>query len=704
MGVVAYLKRPVRVVPAAVPAAAVVAQPLPKVIGGRTLRDARRENRAFFTRLWIEGYEKRADRSSPTDAQYLALLNAYVDFLSEDKTPIETEFLSSECEKIARNPSCNEPLILTVAAVRCTNLYDRRRMLGRALELYPQSRHLAYPQLFAAAWLMSESNEKYDEEGELNVLAKKLIPRCLQDGSFTPEEQNEEALVFIDRWGQQVFSMDAEQVCDAVRGAGSGYKWLSLILDGQRRIRDAWKARGSGYANTVSQDGWREFYRDLAYARYSFVQAWDMDPAKPLPAERMMNVALGDTGLDEMKIWFDRALKAQIDYAPAWSMMRWGLRDRWFGNPKAQLALATQALGTGRFDTYVPFELIRCVWNTEADEEIPSGSHIYGDPQIWPLLSRMFEGYIANPSRPGTENEWRSYYAVVAYLTGKFDVAKAQLVAMDWKFDPKGHYDTPRDLSLMPLEVAALTERSGSAVAKAEADAKAGKVGDALAVFKVVAATGADPRTKSYAGIRVDQLQRIQDLKSGKWVSLLPTSTSDPDWVFSIGTAEKVEKESLLVRYGRAGHMLFSKSPIGKNFEVRGSFDVVSAPNNQFQAGLVMGIPNFSTYKWLSFRIKRHDLEGDLVSVGLGWSTQEVSQHVPLSEKTNTFGFKLSGGKFSATLNGEVIYDDAVLPAKINVPDENYLVGLGAFSDSDDALIRYNGVEIRIVPPREEAK
>ena len=704
MAVAAYLKRPARAVPEAATAVAIVAQPIPRQVGGRTVADEKKENRAFFTRVWTEGYEKRADRGTPKDAEYLALLNAYVDSLSGDKTPADPDFLRAESERIARDLACSEPLVLTVAALHCANLYDRQRMYQRALELYPQSRHLAYPQLFAAARLMGESKEKYDQEGELNVLAKKLIPRCFQDGSFTPEEQGEVAQVFIERWAEGVFSMDAEQVCDAVHGAGPGYKWLSLVLDGQRHIRDAWNARGGGYSDSVSPDAWHWFYKNLALARYSLVQAWDMDPKKPLPAERMMYVALGDTGVAEMKIWFNRALKAQIDYTPAWTLMRWGLRARWYGNPKSQLELGKQAVETGRFDTYAPFELIRCVWDTEADLGVAPGSHIYADPQIWPLLVRMFEGYIADPERTEAVSQWRSYYAAVAYMAGKLDVARAQLVALDWKFDTQRHYENSRDLSLMPPEVAALTGGSGAAVAVAEADAKAGRAADALKAYGVIAAEAKNPRTKSFAGIRADQLQRVLDLKAGKWVSLLPTSTADPNWVFSIGSAEKADEESLLVRYGRAGHMLFSKTPIGQNFEVRGSFDIVSAPNKQFQAGLVMGIPNFATYKWLSFRIKRHDLEGDLVSVGLGWSTQEVSQHVTLSDKTNSFLFRLSGGKFTAVLNGDTVYEDAVLPAQIGVSDENYRVGLGAFSDSDDTLIRYNAVQIRTVQPSEDPK
>jgi hypothetical protein len=108
-----------------------------------------------------------------------------------------------------------------------------------------------------------------------------------------------------------------------------------------------------------------------------------------------------------------------------------------------------------------------------------------------------------------------------------------------------------------------------------------------------------------------------------------------------------------------------------------------------------MGLPDINAYNWIGFRLKRHDVEGDVVCIGMGWTLREMVQRVPLNDTTNSFDFVYKDGKMSATVNGDEIFHEAAPPADINVPDSSYLVGLGAFSDSEDAVIRYRDVEVR---------
>jgi hypothetical protein len=49
----------------------------------------------------------------------------------------------------------------------------------------------------------------------------------------------------------------------------------------------------------------------------------------------------------------------------------------------------------------------------------------------------------------------------------------------------------------------------------------------------------------------------------------------------------------------------------------------------------------------------------------------------------------------TASVNGVEVFHQAALPAVIRVPDNSYLVGLGAFSDSTNAIVRYRDVQIR---------
>ena len=56
----------------------------------------------------------------------------------------------------------------------------------------------------------------------------------------------------------------------------------------------------------------------------------------------------------------------------------------------------------------------------------------------------------------------------MAYFAGKYDVARQQLEALDWKPSQRNLAGWGVDLSLMPLKVAALTGGSAPKVARAE--------------------------------------------------------------------------------------------------------------------------------------------------------------------------------------------------------------------------------------------
>ncbi|MGA3283782.1 MAG: hypothetical protein ABSD57_04905 [Verrucomicrobiota bacterium] len=395
-----------------------------------------------------------------------------------------------------------------------------------------------------------------------------------------------------------------------------------------------------------------------------------------------------------MRTWFDRTVAAQIDYPGAWSEMRWGLRPRWYGSEKAMLAFGVAALNTGRFDTDVPRKYLDCVYDMESEMELPPGRHIFGRDNIWPDLKRMYEGYVAKA--PDYRDGWRTSYAVAAYLAGKYDVARAQLEALDWKPVSRNLDGWNVDLSLMPLEVAARTGPLGEKISAAESARDSGDISAALKKYSGLEnATDADARTHEFVRDRLALLAVEERLKKGGWVDLLPSGADDPNWVFSFGQARRLPDGALEVKSGAKGHLLFSRAQAGAAFEIEGAFEVVHSANKNFQAGVVMGVPDFDGYNWYGFRIKRHDEEGDVVCLGRGWTRQQISQHVVLNDVTNSFDFIYQKGKVSASVNGVEIFHRVAPPVTISVPDNSFLLGLGAFNDSTSTVIRYRHVQAR---------
>jgi hypothetical protein len=61
----------------------------------------------------------------------------------------------------------------------------------------------------------------------------------------------------------------------------------------------------------------------------------------------------------------------------------------------------------------------------------------------------------------------------------------------------------------------------------------------------------------------------------------------------------------------------------------------------------------------------------------------------------NTFDFRLHGDTCSASVNGVEVLSNAQAPENIRVPAGEFRLGLGAYNDSNDTVIRYRNVQVR---------
>jgi hypothetical protein len=117
---------------------------------------------------------------------------------------------------------------------------------------------------------------------------------------------------------------------------------LARTLVGVAAIDDAWRARGSGWASSVTEEGWKGFRAGLEKARRELTAAHEQLPAAPAPAAYMITVAMGD-GRRDTQDWFARALAADPGCEEAWQRMRNATLPRWGGSTAKLLALARRA-------------------------------------------------------------------------------------------------------------------------------------------------------------------------------------------------------------------------------------------------------------------------------------------------------------------------------------------------------------------------
>jgi GYF domain 2 len=657
-----------------------------------TQKEVNARAKAFRIRQYIDGYRDRGHRDPGFDTDALKFLNAWIAQNYGDQESTNSPSVDELGNKLAANSACDDPLLLTAAGVTSIERHAKLERLDRALKLYPASKHRAYPHFFAIVSLTSEEPSKFDG---LNQAALATLKNAFDDGSITPEDQPEMAEIFLDGWGHEFFRKNSANILKIVSAKGSSFDWLRLVIEGEHHITEAWRARGGGYANTVTDQGWQSFTTHSAAARDALKQAWRLRPDLPQAPARMIYVAMGDSSAEEMRGWFDCAITAQIDYNPAWWNMRWGLRPRWHGSTEALLALGTNAIGTGRFDTDVPRKFLDIVEDVESELSLRRGQHIYARPDIWPHLVQMYEGYIAHPAQTNQQAWWRTVYAVVGFLSQHYPEARDQLSALDWKPVPYALTGWSWDLSLMPLEVAAMTSPASRPLSQAETSRRRGAFDDAIRRYQQLSGTNLDERTLEFIRHRLAIVEIERRLQSGEWTPFMPASNDDLVWSKSVGTFRSVGTNSLEVDSDPRGHFAYSRCRVGSDFEIRGEFDVIKSSTSDFQAGIVMGMPLVDENDWWAFRIKRNRFENDLVSYSHGWTTKQAVKQTPVRPDHNSFRFRLQRGTASAWLNDQQIFNNEKQPGQIYLSGDGFFVGLGAYNDVNHTTIRYRNVELR---------
>lgn len=117
------------------------------------------------------------------------------------------------------------------------------------------------------------------------------------------------------------------------------HPYLALMLQGEYFMRLAWKMRGGGFANTVTEQGWKDFEENVSRAAYFFTEAQKKYPLAPESAAALIETAhLQNRKLDNKVYYLKKALRSQADYFDAMSSYTWYSRPRWCGSTEGLLA------------------------------------------------------------------------------------------------------------------------------------------------------------------------------------------------------------------------------------------------------------------------------------------------------------------------------------------------------------------------------
>ncbi len=205
-----------------------------------------------------------------------------------------------------------------------------------------------------------------------------------------------------------------------------------LLIKGNFYINYAWEARGGGWANTVTPQGWRDFAARLATAEEALTRAWELDPTNAGPPTKMLTVALGeDKDRDEMEKWFQRAMDANPDNYDACTSKLYYLEPKWHGSPEAMLEFGHQCFDSQNWHGDVAFVLLDA--HIALSKYQPDPKLYYRNEIVWSDFCTVYTAYLnAYP----TDDQIRSKFAYYACLCGHWTEANDLFKKLGGNADP----------------------------------------------------------------------------------------------------------------------------------------------------------------------------------------------------------------------------------------------------------------------------
>lgn len=202
-------------------------------------------------------------------------------------------------------------------------------------------------------------------------------------------------------------------------------EWLIKTCLGYSEVAKAWKSRGSGWADSVTDDGWKGFKHHLGLAEKYLTAAWELRPDRPEAPAKMIAVAvgLGSASNQQDVLWFNRTVAAQVDYLAAYSSLLWYRRPRWCGSYDQMLQIGERALLSKHYDTAVPLFYFYALANIAG--EIPFGNWraAFRYPGFYERMERSCRKMLEQPHPPEELKMIQACQFWIFEFCGKYQLA-----------------------------------------------------------------------------------------------------------------------------------------------------------------------------------------------------------------------------------------------------------------------------------------
>lgn len=337
---------------------------------------------------------------------------------------------------------------------------------------------------------------------------------------------------------------------------GQVHPWVLHYATGKFYSDLGYDHRGSGWASEVSQEGWANLAKYRGLAQGHLLRAWQLAPEHPQPARELMSLArTGHSDRWNVRDWFYEAVRAQIDWMPAYSSLENSLTPRWGGSYEELEQLAADCLATERYDTCVPTYITSIVWTMQ--KETGQLRAIARRPSVAVLVRKCVDGLSktldAGRPCPAADNGVWAQLAFYLLAGDDYESARKCFERMDseeWLQRPQGwigmKVSHARGLAYAATGPASenvtvfeelLTNSSGD-------DLEEGDLQELLELVEQSRRLDAQPQSQPYYADVAAVAKQLQAFHRGEWVTL-PFDAQLSGWYLEAGTSE-VESDGTL--------------------------------------------------------------------------------------------------------------------------------------------------------------